>query len=120
VTSIPSIETPRGRTQISSRAMSRVGAVVAAEALGIEPGDVTVDFTEDGESLEITLNVFGRALPSESGRSDGESDDESLRARAEQSTDQIRTTLGEVTGARITAVSVRLTKTRLHLPRLSD
>jgi hypothetical protein len=120
VTSIPSTETPRGRTQVSTRAMSRVVAAVAAEALGIEPGDVTVDFTEDGGSLEITLNVYGRALPSESARSDGEVDGDALLARAEQSTDQIRSTLGEVTGARIAAVNVRLTKTRLHLPRLGD
>jgi predicted transcriptional regulator len=99
VTSVPSIETPRGSTVVSSRAMTRVVSAVAAEALGIDPDAVSVDVTEDGGSLEIRVTVPANAV-----------DD------AEQTQDHIRSTVEAVTGARITAVTVRASP-RLRLPR---
>jgi hypothetical protein len=131
VTSVPSIETPRGYTRVSSRAMSRVVSALAAEALGVAAPQVTVDLAENGGALDITVRVPVRALPGEDDRaevqgSEGQgsevqgSEDANLQARASQSEEHIRSTTGELTGARVNDVSVRLTKSRIRLPGLGD
>jgi hypothetical protein len=136
VTSVPSIETPRGYTRVSSRAMSRVVSALAAEALGVAAPQVTVDLAENGGALDITVRVPVRALPGQDDRaevqgSEGQggaaqggaaqsSEDDNLQARASQSEEHIRSTTGELTGARVNDVSVRLTKSRIRLPGLGD
>jgi hypothetical protein len=126
VTSVPSIETPRGYTRVSSRAMSRVVSALAAEALGVAAPQVTVDLAENGGALDITVRVPVRALPGEEDRTKVQrsevqgSEDDNLQARATQSEEHIRSTTGELTGARVNDVSVRLTKSRIRLPGLGD
>ena len=119
MTAVPSIETPRGRTQVSSRAMTRVVSAVAAQALGLDVGEITIDLDEHDGTLDVTVNVPVRALSSDNDRTETESDD-GLQARAEQSQQHIRDTAIELTGVRIDEVSVRLTTSRIRLPRLGD
>jgi hypothetical protein len=151
VTSVPSIETPRGHTRVSSRAVSRVVSALAAEALGVAARQVTVDLAENGGALDITVRVPVRVLPGQEDRTDAHgsdaqgsepqgseaqgsaaqgseaqgseaqgSDDDKLQARATQAEEHIRSTTGELTGARVNDVSVGLTKSRIRLPGLGD
>jgi hypothetical protein len=106
--------------------MSRVVSALAAEALGVAAPQVTVDLAENGGALDITVRVPVRALPGEEDRTEVQgsevqgSEDDNLQARATQSEEHIRSTTGELTGARVNDVSVRLTKSRIRLPGLGD
>jgi hypothetical protein len=115
--------------------MTRVVSFVTAEALGIEPGDVTVDLDVADGAMAVTVHVPVRALSGEADRTGAQSaeaeraeaesaDAESAvadhQARAEQSREQISSIASELLGTRISEVRVRLTASRIRLPRLSD
>ena len=114
MTSIPSIDTPRGRTQVTSRAMTLLVSAVAAGALDLTPDRVSVDLTGADGALDLTVRVLIADLRSvdESAEADG------LQARADEKRQHIRGTVSELSGIRINDVTIRLTKTRLRLPIL--
>ena len=121
MTSVPSKETPRGRTRISSRAMSRVVSAVAAEALGVKPGQVSVDLTAAAESLDLKVRApLSLLRQDDAGTTKRTSEDEGIGALVEQTQLHIRGTVSELTGTPIGDVSVRLTKARIRLPSLGD
>ncbi|WEO77425.1 hypothetical protein BJQ94_19075 [Cryobacterium sp. SO2] len=110
--------TQRGLTHISSRAMTRVVSAVAADALGIAPSQVSVDLADAAGRLDVTVRAPIRVLPLD--RADSAPDaqgEDSILARAEQSQHHIRGAVGELTGADIAGVTVRLTSARIRLPR---
>lgn len=115
MTAVPALETPRGRTQVSSRAMTRLVAFVAAEALGITPDDVSVNLAASSGALSLTVKVLLGALAD--GQESGNDDTDTVTADAEE---RIRGTVTGLTGAQVADVRVRLTKTRLRLPTLGD
>lgn len=118
MTSIPSSDTPRGRTEISSRAITRVVSAVAAEALGVDAGRVSVDLTETAGRLDITLRTPDAAVPSHPADANAETiQDDTVSARTEQAEQDVRVTVGELTGVPIGGVTVQLAKNRLRLPR---
>lgn len=117
MSTIPGIDTARGRTRISSRAVSRVVVAVAAEALGVKPGRVSVDLADAAGALDVTVRVPRRALPVDDGPATADAtDDDAIRARTEHTQQQVRSTAGELTGIRFGGVTVRLTANRLHRP----
>lgn len=126
---VPGSDTSRGHTQISSRAMTRVVSAVAAEALGVAPGQVSVDLEESAGSLDVTVRTPLKAVPDEPGDaadstgadstgadSTGSTGSDSSETRTGQAQQQVRDTVGELTGVPIGDVTVRLTKPLLHLP----
>jgi hypothetical protein len=113
VTSVPTLDTPRGHTQISSRAMTRLVSAVAAEALGIASGDVSVDLAESHGELTVTVRAPLGSL------ADGQDPDHDDRGTAEAE-ERIRGTVTELTGATIAAVTVRQPTTHLRLPIIGD
>ena len=114
MTSIPSIDTPRGRTQVTSRAMTLLVSAVAAGALGLTPDQVSVDLTGADGALDLTVRVLIADLRSV----DGSAEADALQARADEKRQHIRGTVSELSGVRINDVTIRLTKTRLRLPIL--
>jgi len=118
VTVVPSIHTPRGRTDITSRAMTRVVSAVAAESLGVRPSQVTVDLADAAGRLDLTVRTPIRVLPLDAVDTAADAGaDDSILARTEHAQHQIRGTVGELTGADIAGVTVRLTSARIRLPR---
>jgi hypothetical protein len=115
VTAVPTLETPRGHTQVSSRAMTRLVAVVAAETLGIAPDDISVDLAATRDALSLTVKVPLGALAD--GQESGNDDTDTVTIAAEE---RIRDTVTVLTGAQIADVRVRPTTTRLRLPTLGD
>lgn len=116
MTSVPSIDTPRGRTQVTSRAMTVLVSAVAAEALGITPDQVSVDLTGADGAIDLTVRVLLADLRSVD--ESAEADAEDLQSRADDKRQHIRGTVSELSGVRINDVTIRLTKTRLRLPIL--
>ena len=122
MTSVPSIDTGRGLTQVSSRAMTLLVSAVAAEALGVTPSQVSVDLAGHDGALDLTVRLLLADLPgggddTEAG-TDSDSDSDGIQAGADEARLHIRDTVSELTGVRITDVTIRLTKTRLRLPLL--
>lgn len=115
MTSVPSIETPRGRTEISSRAMTRLVSAVAAEALGVQPSQVSVDLDDADGGLDLTVRAPLRERP-EAPAGGGEDDP----SGSPQTREYIRRTVSELSGGRINEVSIRRTRPLLRLPRRGD
>ena len=120
MTSVPRIDTPRGHTEVSTKAMTRLVSAVAAEALGVTPGQVTVDHADADGALDVTVRVPIRALPGEPGRPGADTTDagDAVQARADRTQQHIRGTVTALTGTPINEVTVRLTTPRLRLPLL--
>ena len=116
MTSIPSIDTPRGRTQVTSRAMTLLVSAVAAGALGLTPDQASVDLTGADGALDLTVRVLIADLRSVDEGAEADGDD--LQARADEKRQHIRGTVSELSGIQINDVTIRLTKTRLRLPIL--
>jgi hypothetical protein len=115
VTAVPTLETPRGRTQVSSRAMTRLVAVVAAETLGIAPDGISVDLAASRDALSLTVKVPLGALAD--GQESGNDGTDAVAAAAEE---RIRDTVTVLTGTQIADVQVRATTPHLRLPTLGD
>lgn len=102
----------RGRTTVTSRALSRVTAVVAAEALGIAPRSVHVDLSDQDGLLAIRVSAPARIPALARMR-----DDPSLVAHGGgtllERAAKARTTIGdrvtELTGTVVARVAVDLT-----------
>ena len=120
MTSVPSIDTGRGLTQVSSRAMTLLVSAVAAEALGVTPSQVSVDLAGHDGALDLTVRLLLADLPGRGHDTEAGTDSASdgIQAGADEARLHIRDTVSELTGVRITDVTIRLTKTRLRLPLL--
>lgn len=107
-------ETPatRGRTRIVPRALRQIVGVVTAESLGVQPKDVSVELGDDHGLLALTISTSIRVAslqrvtrePALIARTGG-----SILARSASSQTEIRRRVGELTGADIGRVTVRLT-----------
>ncbi|MGY4858851.1 hypothetical protein [Cryobacterium sp. AP23] len=117
---VPGSDTSRGHTQISSRAMTRVVSAVAAEALGVTTGQVSVDLEESAGSLDVTVRAPLKAVPDEPGDAADTAGNDTTETRTEQAEQQVRDSVGELTGVPLGGVTVRLTKPLLRLPGQGD
>lgn len=114
-------QTPRGRTEITSRALTRVVSAVAADALGVKPGQVSVDLADTAGRLHLSVRTPIRVLPLDAVDTEADADGaDSVLARTEQAQQQIRHSVGDLTGADIAEVTVQLTSARIRLPRRRD
>jgi hypothetical protein len=115
VSTVPIIETPRGQTRISSRAMTRVVSAVAAEALGVEPSQVSVDLVTGTGDIALTVRVPVGTVADER-----EAGDDGGPSHTDATERRIRSTVNDLTGIRIGDVTVAQNKNRIRLPRLGD
>ena len=108
----PSPTANRGRTMVSNRALNRLVCAVAADALGVNPSTVGAEITDDLGKLALTVSAPIRIVsltrvhqdPSLVTRTGG-----TILDRAEQARLQIHRRVGELTGAALSRVTVRLT-----------
>lgn len=104
--------TSRGRTRIVPRALRQVVSAVTAESLGISPHQVGVELGDDHGMLAITISTPIRVAalqrvtrePAVITRTGG-----TILARSARAQTEIRSRVGELTGADIGRVTVRLT-----------
>ena len=89
MTAAPAAPESRGRTHISTRALTRVVTAVAADALGVRLGQVSVDMADDAGWLDLTVRVPLRAVPLERIVAVSDAGDSAV-ADAEQVQDDIR------------------------------
>lgn len=101
----------RGRTRVAPRALDRVAAAVAADALGVDAGQVTVDLTDHHGDLGLTVRSTIRALSLTRVRADPHtvSRTGSILERAATAQDTIRERVSALTGSTIHQVTVRIT-----------
>ncbi len=111
---------PGGRTRITTRALARVVAAIAAETLGVDLGAVDVGLDDDHGLLVLTVSAPIRAAsltrvaqdPAVVERTGGP-----LLARATAAQRTIGERVAAMTGARIGRVTLRLSGTRIRLER---
>ncbi|WP_104126848.1 hypothetical protein [Cryobacterium sp. Y57] len=103
---------PCGRTRIVPRALRQVVSMVTAESLGVPSGQVRVELGDDRGRLALTINTAIRVValsritrdPAVIARTGG-----TILVRSAQSQAEILHRVGELTGADIGRVTVRLT-----------
>lgn len=103
---------PRGRTRIVPRALRQIVGMVTAESLGVTPNQVSVELGDDHGMLALTISTSIRVVslqrvtrePALIARTGG-----TILARSATSQTEIRRRVGELTGADIGRVVVRLT-----------
>ena len=108
VTSAPA----RGRTRIAPRALRQVASMVTAESFGVPSGQVRVELSDDHGQLALTISTTIRVVPLSRiirepaivAHTGG-----TILARSAQSQVEIRRRVGELTGADVGRVTVRLT-----------
>lgn len=101
-----------GRTRITARALERVAAAAAGEALGVPGGGVAVELHDDEGRLDLTLRTavrtvsLGRAIeePLALERMGGPLLERTARAQTE-----IRQRVQDLTGYRVSTVVLHLT-----------
>lgn len=104
--------TTRGRTRIVPRALRQIVGMITAESLGVHPNQVSVELGDDRGVLALTISTSIRIVslqrvthdPALIARTGG-----TILARSAQSQTEIRRRAGELTGADIGRVTVRLT-----------
>ena len=104
--------TSRGRTRIVPRALRQIVSMVTAESLGVAANQVGVELGDDHGRLALTVSTSIRveslqrvtSEPALITRAGG-----TILARSAQSQTDIRRRVGELTGADIGRVTVRLT-----------
>ena len=115
--SLPDAPSQRGQTQITTRAMTVVVTAVVADALGVQPDQVSVDVDNAAGPLDLTVRVPRSAVRSTTnsataGATEGDP------VHAETAADGIRRRVGDLTGAPIARVTVRLRRARIRIPEL--
>ena len=111
--------------------MTRVVTAVAAEVLGVQHSRVSVDLANSAGSLDITVRTPLKAVTGESGSpaaddtgdsdtGDSDTGDGDIQSRTDEAQQHVRTTVAELTGIPLGGVTVRLTKSHLHLPGRTD
>ena len=102
--------TNRGRTRIVPRALRRIVGIVTAESLGVASNEVSVELADDHGMLALTISTpirvvsLQRITREPALRTGG-----TILARSAASQTEIRRRVGELTGADIGRVTVRLT-----------
>lgn len=113
-------EPPRGRTSVSSRALSSVASAVAAAALGVNARSVGVVLADERGQLELTVTAPIRVVALDRvtrdaaviARAGGSILDRTTAAQAE-----IRTRVTALTGHRVARVIVRLSSADIRQER---
>ncbi|WP_104177479.1 hypothetical protein [Cryobacterium sp. Y50] len=101
-----------GRTRIAPNALRRIVGLATAESLGVAPDRVSVELGDDHGMLALTISTSIRVVPlwhfsrepAVLARTGG-----TILARSATAQIQIRRRVGELTGADIGRVTVRLT-----------
>lgn len=117
----PATRSPgRGRTRITSRALQRVVAAVAGEALGVDAKDVDTDLTDHDGALDLAVDTpievpsisRVREQPRAIERSGG-----SIVERCADAEQVVRDRVHELTGYGIRRVTIRVTGVRISRER---
>ncbi|MFB2557389.1 hypothetical protein [Herbiconiux liangxiaofengii] len=111
-TSSPAAPRPRGRNRISAKALDRVAAAVAAEALGVSAKSVRIGLADAEGLLALTVSTPIRVVslarianePSAVARSGGP-----ILDRVAAAQQVIRTRVGQLTGSTIGRVTITVT-----------
>lgn len=102
----------RGRTRVTARAIDRVATAVAAEELGVAPRSVSVAVSDDKGLLELVVDSPLRVPSLSRVRDDPEAvafGGGTVLERAARAQDGIRGRVSELTGSRVSRVTIRLT-----------
>lgn len=102
----------RGRTRITNRALQRVVAAVAGEALGVDGKDVGTDLTDHDGALDLAVDTpigvptiaRARQQPDVLQRTGG-----SIVERCAEAEQTVRDRVHEMTGHEIRRVTIRVT-----------
>ncbi len=100
---------PRGRTTVTSRALTRVSEAVAAETFGVRSGDVRVDLSDRNGLLALVVNTPIRVAPLAGIDRSGGMRDSTIIERAARGQGSIHSSVTAITGAEIAHVTVHLT-----------
>lgn len=103
---------PRGRTRISTRAITRVVSAVAATTLGVRADQVTVSVKDTAGALNVTLRVALRGPTADRAAPDAD--------WTERVQHEILRTAADLTGVEIAGVTVRLTGAGILSPGRPD
>lgn len=102
----------RGRTRVTARAIDRVATAVAADELGVAARSVSVAVSDDSGLLELVVDSPLRVPALSRVRDDPEAvklGGGTVLERAARAQDGIRGRVSELTGSRVSRVTVRLT-----------
>jgi hypothetical protein len=102
----------RGRTRVTARAIDRVATAVAADELGVAPRSVSVAVSDDRGLLELVIDSPLRVPSLSRVRDDPETvtlGGGTVLDRAARAQNGIRSRVAELTGSRVSRVTVRLT-----------
>ncbi|SDO20426.1 hypothetical protein SAMN05216368_11260 [Cryobacterium flavum] len=106
--------TSRGRTRIVPRALRQIVSMVTAESLGVTPNQVGVELGDDHGMLALTVSTSIRVVSLQRVTSEAAlitRTGGTILARSAQSQTDIRRRVGELTGADIGRVTVRVNGT---------
>lgn len=98
---------PRGRTRITTRALTRLISAVSAEALAVTAAEVTVELTDAAGRLAVHVRSAIRIGSLTGGNTAGHRGPTVLD-RAERAQEHIRRETGRLTGTDVAHVTVQL------------
>jgi uncharacterized alkaline shock family protein YloU len=101
-----------GRTRITSRALDRVVSAVTADELGVGVTQVSVDLSDDGGALTLTVRAPINVVSLERSMADAGAIARaggSVIDRAARAQENIRSRIQALTGSEISRVQLRLT-----------
>lgn len=101
-----------GRTRIAPRALDRLASAVTADAFGSDPKKTSVELTDDGGSLSLTVECPVRVPSLDRVAADDTLVDKTggtVLDRAAAAQKVIQSRVSELTGYQISRVSIRLT-----------
>lgn len=109
----PATEPPRGRTRVTSRALSRVVSAVTAEALGVQAKQVGVELRDERGALAVSVSSPVPLLTLRTARLDGGGflarSGGSLLDRSEHAQQVLRERVHALTGSTVGPITVRFT-----------
>jgi hypothetical protein len=126
-------EGENGRNRVSQRALRRMAEVIAAEELGVRPGDVSIELADDGGLLGVTASLpislpslasadrggarvakprTARLRTTERRTTEPGSSDGTVLGRAAAAQSAVRDRMLHLTGSTVGAVNLRLTAAR--------
>lgn len=108
----PAAEPPRGRTRVTSRALSRVVSAVTAEALGVRAKHVGVELRDERGVLAVSVSTHLPLMALRRARGDDgflERSGGSLLDRSERAQQVLRDRVATLTGSTVGPVTIRFT-----------
>lgn len=108
----PAADPPRGRTRVTSRALSRIVSAVAAEALGVPTAHLSVDLQDERGMLGVSISTHTPMIALRRVRGDGGFRGDSLLERSESAQQLLRDRVRVLTGSQVDRVTIRFTGAR--------